>query len=176
MEIKTNPFTFRQTPSSKFAHFEGSWEELEVLTLENFEKAQPGYRDGVVLVPVPPERFFSSVVEVTRDSKLWSTFGSRQRGEAPFLQTVARGSKAPAVAVDIVLYRHDVLAEGNEHSCDADWEIVSINARPTKEEVPMDPVTMARNFLRMEGGTKGDFSAEDFAKSIIFWATHTHVG
>jgi len=177
MTIKTNPFVRRQTKSSKFAHFEGTWEELERLTETHISEAKPGYRDGVVLVPVPPDGFFTSVVEVTTDSKLWASFEPRRRGEDPLVQVTARGNaKTPAAAVDIVLYRHDVLAEGNEHSCDADWEIVSINARPTKEDVPMDPVTMARNFLQMEGGTKGEFSADDFAKAIVYWATHCQVG
>jgi len=176
--IVTNPFTHRQTASSKFAHFEGTWEELEALVQEHFDKAKPGYRDGVVLVPVPPERFMSSIVPVTPDSSLWATFAARRTGEAPFIQVEVRGdaTKTQAAAVDVVVYRHDVLAEGSEHSCDADWEIISINARPSEEEIPMDPVTMARNFLQMEGGTKGKFSAEDFAKAIVYWATHSQVG
>lgn len=174
--IKTNPFTHRQTPDSSFGHFNGSWEELEALVLSHFDKAKPGYRDGVVLVPVPPEGFMSSILKVSGDTSLWASFGPRRKGEAPFIQVVAKGtgSKVPATHVDIVLYRHDVLVENSEHSCDADWEIVSVNCRVTEEETPMDPVTMARNFLHLEGGTKGDFSAEDFAKSIIFWSTHCH--
>lgn len=171
--LKTNPFTHRQTEASKFGHFEGTWEELEALTLEHFTSAKPGYRDGVVLVPVPPERFWSSMVTVTSETELRTTFEARREGEEPFMQTVAvgTGGKSPAVAVDIVLYRHDVLAENDEHSCDADWEIISVNPRVTEEEQPMDPVTMARNFLQMAGGTKGKFSAEDFAKAIIFHST-----
>jgi hypothetical protein len=39
----------------------------------------------------------------------------------------------------------------------------------------MDPMTMARNFLVLEGGTKGDFTAQQFAESIVFWSTHALV-
>ena len=171
--LKTNPFTHRQTKDSKFGHFEGTWEELEALTLEHFAEAKPGYRDGVILVPVPPERFMSSMVTVTPETELRTTFEARREGEAPFMQTVAvgTGGKSPAVAVDIVLYRHDVLVENKDQSCDAGWEIISVNPRVTEQDEPMHPVTMARNFLQMEGGTKGTFSAEDFAKAIIFHST-----
>lgn len=176
--IKSHPFVTRQTPDSRFAHFDGSWEELEALTLEHFDRAKPGYRDGVVLVPVPPERFWSSTTKVTTDTNLWAKFEARQNGEAPHLYVMARGGeKTPAVAVDIVLYRHDVLEEDNDRSSsEADWEIVSVNARVTEEEEPMDPVTMARNFLHLAGGTRGTFTAEQFAKSIIFWSQHCQRG
>jgi hypothetical protein len=39
----------------------------------------------------------------------------------------------------------------------------------------MAPVTMARNFLGLVGGTRGEFTAEQFAKSIMYWATHAVV-
>lgn len=175
--IKTSNFVRRQTPDSKFAHFEGSWEDLESLVLENLGEAQPGYRDGVVLVPVPPNKFKSSVVKVTSDTHLWASLEARQNQETPVITVVARGvPKTPAVAVDVVIYRADVLAEDNDRSTDADWEIVSVNARVTEEPEPMDPVTMARNFLRLAGGTKGSFTAEEFAKAIMFWATHCKAG
>ena len=41
-----------------------------------------------------------------------------------------------------------------------------------QEEEPMDPYTMARNFLHLKGGTKGDFTAEQFAQSIVYWNNH----
>jgi hypothetical protein len=171
--ITVNPFVTRQTPESRFSHYEGSWEELEALVLEHFDKAQPGYRDGVVLVPVPPERFYASTVEVTEGMKLGARFEARQEGEAPVLSIVAHDvPKQLAKAVDIVLYRADVLAEDDDRSSEAEWEIISVNARVSETPEPMDPVTMARNYLHLAGGTKGEFTAEEFAEAIIYWATH----
>ena len=173
--IATNPFVTRQTPESRFAHFDGSWEELEGLVLEHFDEGRQGYRDGVLLVPVPPERFFASTVEVVEGTELVARFEARQEGEEPVLSVSARGlPKQAAKAVDIVLYRHDVLAEDDDRSSEAEWEVISVNARVTEAEEPMDPVTMARNFLHLAGGTKGKFTAQEFAESIIYWATHCH--
>lgn len=174
--VAVSQFVRRQTPESRFAHFKGSWEELRHIVEEYFGVAQPGYRDGVVLVPVPPEGFWASTVEVEATTKLKATFEARQKGEAPFIQVVAEGAKQPAKAVDIVLYRADVLAEDNDRSSDADWEVISINARITEEPEPMDPMTMARNFLHLAGGTKGEFTAQQFAEAILYWSGRCRVG
>jgi len=171
--IKASLFVTRQTSNSKFSHFKGSWQELEALVLEHFDQAQPGYRDGVLIVPVPSEKFMSALIAVDSTTKLEASFEARRPNEAPFIQVVAsEGHKLQAKFVELVLYSHNVLAENNEQSCEADWEIISINARSTEEPEPLHPVTMARNFLQLAGGTKGDFSAEDFAKSILFHAQH----
>mgnify|MGYP002878094613 CR=1 FL=1 len=34
---------------------------------------------------------------------------------------------------------------------------------------PMGPVTMMRNQLQLKGGTKGNYSSEEWAKSVNFW-------
>ena len=86
------------------------------------------------------------------------------------MQIINEDPKVPCIYVDIVLYRNDVLAENNENSTNCQWEIISINGRIEYGEEPMNPLTMARNFLKLKGGTKGDFTAEDFAKSIIYWS------
>ena len=172
--IKTNEFATRHTADSKFSHFEGTWEQLEALVTEHFAEAAPGYRDGVVLVPVPVDGFFTPVVPLEEGMELRSVFEPRREGEAPFVQTTVKGvgEKSPAKGVSIVLYHHDVLQEDDGASTDAEWEIVSIQARVTEGEEPMHPYTMARNFLHMDGGTKGEFSAEDFAQAILFHFTH----
>lgn len=173
--IATHPLVTRQTPESRFAHYEGTWDEVRNLVLEHFDKAQPGYRGGVILVPLPAEGFFASTVAVTKDTTLTACFEARQEGEDPVLNVAALGvPKQSAKAVDVVLYRADVLAEDNDRSSDAEWEIVSVNARVTEKPEPMDPVTMARNFLHMKGGTKGKFTAQEFAESVVYWATHCH--
>jgi len=174
--VAVSQFVRRQTVESCYSHFGGTWEELRHLVEEYFGVARPGYRDGVVLVAVPPERFWAATVEVDATIKLRAAFESRQKGEAPFVQVVAEGVKQPAKAVDIVLYRADVLAEDNDRSSEADWEVISINARVTEEPEPMDPMTMARNFLHLAGGTKGEFTAQQFAESILYWSKRCRVG
>ena len=83
-------------------------------------------------------------------------------------------AKQPAKHVKIVLYRKDVLEEGNERTTGADWEVVSINAE-LDENVPMHPLTMARNFLVKKGGTKGNYYAQEFAEAVWYWSQHCMV-
>jgi len=187
--IGLNEFIYRQLgeagAASKYSHFsqsevvEDDYRYLKEIAAENFPQATPGYRDGVVLVPVNPCGFWSGVVEVTPETELKTSFGARRKGEAPYLQTVAvGGKKLQAVVVELVLYRRDVLLEEGPDavSTEADWEIVSINARPMEGVEPLNPVTMARNFLAREGGTKGEFTAEEFAKAIEYWSTRVMCG
>lgn len=174
--VACGEFVKRQTPESGFSHYDGSWEDLEdtvefILSFPTNEVCS-GYRDGVVLVTVPASRFYSAIVSLNEKSKMTANFAARREGEAPFIRISAKAKKQPAKYAQVVLYRHDVLAENNERETDAEWEIVAIKARVTEEEEPMDPYTMARNFLHLEGGTKGDFSAEQFAKSILYWNNH----
>jgi hypothetical protein len=121
---------------------------------------------------MPPEWFRSAIVDLTEESRLTANYAPRRLGEAPFIRVSAKAKKQIAKYASVVLYRHDVLAENNERETDAEWEIVAIKARVTEEEEPMDPYTMARNFLHLKGGTKGDFTAEQFAKSIVYWNNH----
>jgi hypothetical protein len=176
-KIGTNAFVKRQTADSNFSHFEGSWDELEHLIEEYFGVAVPGYRDGVCLVPVPFGGFKSGVVELTADTPLKATFEARRANEDAFVQVVAlNGEKLPAKAVNVVLYRHDVLAVDSDATLDADgnhayeWEIISINAQPAEEEEPPTPMAMARNFLALPGGTKAEYTAEEFARAIVYWS------
>jgi len=175
--VKCGSFVKRQTPESGYSHYVGEWEELEqyaesALCAGLYRK---GYRSGVVLVDFSPilcKYFRSAIVELSEDTKLTAAYAPRRPKEAPFIRVSAKAQKQIATHASVVLYRKDVLAENNERETDADWEIVCIKARTSEEEEPMDPYTMARNFLHLEGGTKGDFSAEDFAKSIVYWNNH----
>jgi hypothetical protein len=175
--VACSEFVKRQTTESGYSHFDGSWEQLETLAECFFcftkERVRPGYRDGVVLVDLPPSNFYSAIVALDEKSKLTANYAPRREGEAPVIRVSAKAKKQKAKHATVVLYRHDVLAEGNEQSANADWEIVAIKARVTDEEEPMDPTTMARNFLQLAGGTKGDFTAEQFAQSIVYWNNHT---
>lgn len=174
--IKCSEFVKRQTAESGYSHFDGDWyllEELVRYVVTYFPQSiRPGYRDGVILVDVPHYKFYSSIVEIDEKTKLEVNYAPRVPGEDSFIRIAAVGKKQPAQYVTIVLYRHDVLAEDNDRSTDAEWEIIAIKARTSIEEEPMDPYTMARNFLHLKGGTKGDFTAEQFAKSIIYWNNH----
>lgn len=177
-KVACGEFVKRQTPESGYSHFDGSWTELEDLVESildsNSEAIKPGYRDGVLLVEFYGSypRFRSAIVDLNEESNLTANYAPRRLGEDPFIRVSAKAKKQRAKHASVVLYRHDVLAENNERQTDAEWEIVAIKARVTEEEEPMDPYTMARNFLHLKGGTKGDFTAEQFAKSIVYWNNH----
>lgn len=173
--VKCGEFVKRQTKESGFSHFEGTWEELETMITNVMRFAhctRPGYKDGVILVDLDPFLFRSAIVDLTEDTKLIANYAPRRKDEAPFIRISSKAKKQQAKYASVVLYRADVLAENNERETDADWEVVAIKARTSEEEEPMDPYTMARNFLHLKGGTKGDFLAEDFAKSILYWSSH----
>lgn len=174
-KVACGEFVKRQTPQSGFSHFEGTWEELEKMAANVMRFShcvRPGYKDGVILVDLDPFKFRSAVVELNAKSKLTANYAPRREGEAPFIRLSAKAQKQMARYATVVLYRHDVLAENNERETDAEWEIVAIKARSSEEEEPMDPYTMARNFLHLKGGTKGDFTAQQFAESIVYWNSH----
>jgi len=177
--IGLNAFAIRQTASSKFSHFGGTAEELVALVESHFGAARPGYRDGVLLVRVPPENFFSGVVQVTPETPLRATFEARREGEDAFISVVALGGeKLPARAVDVVLYHRDVLLEDGPDSVstEAEWEIVSLNARATEGPEPLTPTAMARNLLGLPGGTTAEYSAREFAEAIVYWSSRAMRG
>jgi hypothetical protein len=163
-------------PSTGLSYYGGS--ELSLVELINNsiddEDPKPGYRDGVVLVRVPAEGFFSGLVQLEPGDDLVAEFKSRRPGEDAFVNVRALKDPQPAGHVEVVLYSHAVLAEDNEASDDdpESWEVISVNAQPKAGDVPMDPMTMARNFLGLAGGTKAAFTPEQFAQSILFWSRH----
>jgi len=192
MKIAVSDFVKRQTAESKFTHFNGEWDELRNMVESEFENHRPAYRDGVILIKLScPERFETSVVNIADGiesghiKRFETIFEPRREGEAPFSQTVAIGSKMEAKRIDVVLYRHDVLEEGNEASSDAEWEIISLNGSPVPAELPMNNTTRARNILVAEGGTDVKLEEKskkeliefirDMALSSVFWSTHTMV-
>ncbi len=197
MKIKCNAFVKRQTAESPFSFYADStgrtadWRSLEVLVEEHMTmpdgsqslNASPGYKDGVLVLSVHPtqedvgHQFYSGVVAVNEDTLLDTTFAPRRPGEAPFIDVLALGNKTVAVAVDIILYSRALLvAEGETPDADTDYEIVSINARTSVEPEPMTPMAMARNQLALPGGTKAEYTAEQFAQSIVYWSTRAMHG
>jgi len=182
--IKASKFVKRQTKESEFSYYDGTWSDLENITTALFSSARDGYRDGVKLINVrrPLQHFYSNVVPITEDLIFKTVFKARRDGENPVRKIIAYGHKSWAKHVDIVVYRKDVLEEDPlniEHMTGADWEIVSINCSPYNYELPMEPDTMARNQLANtengKGGTKANYSGDQFAQSIAFWNTHTHI-
>jgi hypothetical protein len=175
MKIAISDFVRRQTEKSQFSHWTLFDDELIALVESNFSKAKKGYRDGVCLVPVPPKGFYSSVVKLEPGDKLAGVYEARKEGETPRKSVFSvKRNKLPAVSVDIVLYSHETLAENNEQSCDADWEIISINASPTEDEMPIPTGALIANHLKLSGGTDTKMSDSDFVallrKSVEFWS------
>ena len=169
---------YRQTDSSPFSYYAGDFADLPKMAKINFASRQDGYRDGVVLVPVPADKFFSATVTLEPGAQLHGAFESRREGEAPRKTIRAVGQKTPAKRVDLVLYRQDVLAESeirflDEQSDDA-WEIVSINACPTDEPEPIQPDTLLHNHFGSDGGTKTDMTdaelVEALRRSFKYWS------
>jgi hypothetical protein len=185
VRIGITDFARRQTPSSKYNHFDGTWEELTALVTDwwNTRRASP-HNSSVMRVPVPAEqlaRFHTSIVAVTESTPLRAEFAPRVSGEAPFIQISAPGfPKAPAKHAEIILYSHEILEKDGDAppTREADFYIVSINAYAGTDDEPMHPMTMARNFLGLKGGTRPEipYTAEEFAQAIIYWSRHARIG
>ncbi len=86
MKIHINKFVTRQTPESKFssinpnclAPFQDPWMLLRFLVYENWNERKPGYRDGVVLVPLPGVFFLSPVTTLVAGMNLSATYQPRR--------------------------------------------------------------------------------------------------
>jgi hypothetical protein len=175
MKLAANQFAIDSHTPEKGSHYAGSWDSLVELVLANWDNSVPGFTDGCIEVTVPPEGFFSGVVDLAAKPKavLTAKFAPRRNGEDSVLSVHGEPAlKAPAKRVRIICYSHDLLAKDKENTTDAHWEIITVLAECDEEQAPMPPVTMARNFLNLDGGTKGDFTPEDFAKSILYWSQH----
>ncbi len=177
--ITVNTFAKRHTADSKYSHFSGSEDELLHLVADNWGKAKPGYRAGVILIPVEPRGFFTSVSKLEEGSTLVGTFEARRKGEKPRKTlSVVGGSKMPAKSVDIVLYSTATLMEGDDNELPngdiESWEIISINASPDTFEAPINPSTLMHNHFGSDGGTKTNLTDEQFVAklrdSFIYWS------
>ncbi|NOZ73946.1 MAG: DUF3228 family protein [FCB group bacterium] len=178
--VGLNEFVRRQVAGSGKTYFQGkTFEDVahhaeERLNAGNY---QPGYRDGVVLVSAAREwigYFHCPYVKITSRTKLKAEWVFRQAGEEPYIRLRARnGDPLPAGKVDFILYRQNVLAENKENSTDCDWELISIHALPEGlEAMPMHPVTMMRNQLKLPGGTAANYSSAEWAEAVRFWQNY----
>lgn len=166
-------FAARQTPESRFSHFEGTETELLTLVSRCFDMAKPGYRVGVLCIPVPHSMFRTGIVQLESGMELTGGFEARREGEDPRKFVTAKGEKLPAKHVEIILYHRDVLAEDKDYEPIADWEIISINASPTEQPVPVPPNALIANHFGLSGGTDTGMSSEAFEsalrQSVNFW-------
>jgi hypothetical protein len=166
-------FAARQTPESRFSHFEGTETELLTLVSRCFDMAKPGYRVGVLCVPVPHSMFRTGIIQLEPGMELTGGFESRREGEDPRKFVTAKGTKMPAKHVELILYSKKILEEDPKYQAIADWEIISINASPTEQSVPIPPNALIANHFGLSGGTDTGMTAESFEsalrQSVEFW-------
>jgi hypothetical protein len=179
--VVVNPFVLRQVAESPFSHFdgEGGWDSLVARTIAAMDAghAKPGYRDGVLEVPIDPTDVMSGIVVLTDGSELVGAYKSRRAGETPRKEVRAKGaSKMDAVTASIILYRADVLAEGGDNTLPADgggWEIISLNASPVEGDMPIEPGVLMHNHFGSDGGTATGLSDSELVallrKGFEFW-------
>lgn len=174
LTIHITSFVCRQTAASAFSHWTISDTELLERIHRNFPNGKNGYRDGVLLIPIEPDGFFSGVVRLKSGDLLVGEYKPRREGEDPRKSNYSLcGRKIPAQSVYVVLYRHDVLAEKQENESSCEYEIVSVNASPTLEEAPIPTGALIANHFGLSGGTDTKMSDSEFVallrKSVEFW-------
>tara|TARA_Y100000034_G_scaffold136074_1_gene210627 strand:- start:3313 stop:3918 length:606 start_codon:yes stop_codon:yes gene_type:complete len=148
---------------------------------DNWNKREPGMGETdlsrKVVVPVHPSGFFCPPrANIVEGMPVQAEIYKRQEHEAPYVRTYVKREDAVefnalitpvARDVKIVCYSAATLEENDGgRSTDCDWEIVCLLCSDTDGNEPMKPLTMARNYLEMDGGTKTDYSAQEFAESI----------
>ena len=168
----------RHKPNSGLSYYDGPVDDVLKLVKQNWSKREPGAGrknlNEVVVVPVPPAKFFTTTVPVEEDTTLKAHFGKRRSHEEPYLSVMSEGEAIPASFAKVVLYSKETLAENNEQSAETDWELVSLLASPVENE-PMNPVTMMRNMKGKPGGSQVNYSTEELLDAIDFWSKHTKV-
>lgn len=157
--------------------FCGRPEQLLDLVREYWWAREPGAGRGdlseVVVVPIHSPRvselFTCPWIPIEQARDIHGVVERRQGHEDPYVALTGVGPTLPVKFARVVLYSSaTLLRDDGERSTDCDWEIVALMAGPWKDE-PMMPLTMARNFLRLPGGTFAPYTAEQFAQSIAFW-------
>ena len=162
---------FALNQQKRNARFNGKPAELLTLIAANWAKRQPGFGrkdlSEVVVVPVPP-RFFSGTTTTIRPHiKLKAYRTQRRRGENWYVDVSTKQKPDRIKFAKVVLYSKATLA--HEASGKFDWEIVAVLAGSVESE-PMQPITMARNFLKKKGGTFAPYTADQFAEAIWYWS------
>ena len=167
----------RQTPESRFSHFEGTTEELIALVQDTAASdptaVLPTAREGIVKVKVDPAQFKTGMLKLEPNQVLFGMFEARQGGEYPRKVLLAKGEKLPAKYCEIIMYHRDVLLETEGYEPAAEWEVISVNASPEEGAVPMAPQTLMYNHFEMDGGTSMGMTDEQFVAalrhSLLYW-------
>jgi hypothetical protein len=176
-KVAVNKFVCRQVKGSGKTYSESlSFKDIaqDAETQMADDHYKEGYRDGVRIITGSIEltsKFVCPFVKIDENTELVSRLVRRQPSEEPYIQTRAKsGTPVKAGRIEYILYRQDVLAENDEQSTDAEWELISIHAIPEGvDKLPMGPVTMMRNQLELIGGTKAHYSSEEWAEAVRFW-------
>ena len=172
-----NDFVRRQIKGSGKTYSESlSFEKIAIDAESQMIKGhfKEGYRDGVRIVigsETLLNKFVCPFVKIDSSTELKSKVVFRQKGEESYIQIRAKaGIPVEAGRIEYILYRHDVLAENNEQSSNEAWELISIHAIPKGiKKLPIGPVTMMRNQLELKGGTKAEYTSDEWADSVRFW-------
>lgn len=180
--VSFNKFLDRQRdPTSPLTTWTIPDYELLARIATNWDSQRPGYRDGVILVPIDPTGFLGAIRVLMDGDKLVGVYQPRcrERGELPRKHFYFDGKglvfpKSTPVSVDVVLYHKDVLAESDE-VIDTDWSVITILGKlcgPEMEE-PMPPETLMANHFQDSGGTATGMTPEQFQealrKSYFYW-------
>ena len=180
-EVSVSEFVRRQIKDSGKTYANGlSFKQIakhaqEQLAIGNYKA---GYRDGVALVRADKNllhHFICPLVKININTEFRVQMVRRSPEEEPYIQIRAlTGTPLKTGSVDLIIYSHDVLAETNEQTTDAEWELISFHAIPEGiEKMPIGPVTMMRNQLQLTGGTKAFYESEEWAQSVKFWQKYT---
>ena len=176
-QVEVNDFVKRQIEGSGKTYSKSmTFDEIaqhaeEQMAIDVFSL---GYREGVRVVDADDSiinNFICPFVLIKQDTILTSKLVKRQKHEEPYIQIRAlNGELLKTSKVELILYSHDVLKEKNENTTNAQWELISINSIPEGvEKMPIGPVTMMRNQLNLDGGTKAYYSSDDWANSVRFY-------
>ena len=168
----------RYLAAGRHTWFDGDAAALIDLVRAHWPDRRPGAGrqdlDQVVVVPVPAARFHGTTVLVDERTPLHARLDRRRPAEEPYIDITANAAPEPVAHAAVVLYSAAALEQNDgRRSSDADWEVVCLLAAAVPEE-PMDPVTMARNFLRQPGGTFAPYTAQQFAEAIDYWSRRAH--
>ena len=183
MKVSVNDFVRRQIKGSgKTYSHKLSFEEIADHAKDQLKKGcyKIGYREGILIVSVDNsilKYFKCPLVKINQTSRLISKMVKRRDHEQGYIQTrIENGKYSLPSKVELILYSNSVLTENNENSSDSDWELISINSYPEGVKyLPMKPVTMMRNQLELEGGTKAFYSSKEWAESILFWQKYASI-
>ena len=74
----------------------------------HFHQAKPGYRDGVLLVPLPPQEFYTGIVKLAAGDRLGAvtSLGMPEKSRGGNVSGAGEGGKSPAKRVECGADRH----------------------------------------------------------------------